>query len=217
MSDRRPAFAVIDRAASYRRGLDTAFRAAGHRVSFPDDPVAWARATAESRVAVVLVTLRVDNDCRMVSSVVDAGGHVLGLLPDPSMEAFQHVLAHGATSAVDWNADPEQIVDVAIAAAQEMSLIPAAVIRSISAGGPVPHTPTITAEEAQWLLSLAAGTTVAALAFEVGYSERAMFRKLHDLYVNLGVRNRSEALIAAERSGILRTNLQPEPPRPRSA
>ncbi len=209
MSDRRPAFAVIDGAASYRRGLDAAFRATGHRMSFPDDPVVWTRAAAETRPAVVLVTLRVDDDCRLVSSVVDAGGHVLGLLPDPSIEAFRHVLAHGATSAVDWNADPEHIVDVAVAASRDMSLLPAAVVRSTAAGGPVPHTPTITTEEAQWLLALAGGATVAALAFEVGYSERAMFRKLHDLYVNLGVRNRSEALIAAERSGILRTVVQP--------
>ena len=51
----------------------------------------------------------------------------------------------------------------------------------------------------------AGGSTVAALANQAGYSERAMFRLLHGLYQRLGVRTRTEALIRAHERGWLRS------------
>ena len=60
----------------------------------------------------------------------------------------------------------------------------------------------ISTDERTWLAEMAAGKTVAELASDLGYSERAMFRNLRRLYVRLGVKNRTEALIWAERNGL---------------
>jgi DNA-binding CsgD family transcriptional regulator len=57
--------------------------------------------------------------------------------------------------------------------------------------------------EMEWLRQLASGTTVAKLADGAGYSERAMFRLLRDLYQRMGAQNRTEALLKARQRGWL--------------
>jgi DNA-binding NarL/FixJ family response regulator len=55
----------------------------------------------------------------------------------------------------------------------------------------------------EWLRALAQGITVAQLAERHGYSERAMFRHLRDLYARMGAKGRTEALMLANRRGWL--------------
>jgi DNA-binding NarL/FixJ family response regulator len=43
---------------------------------------------------------------------------------------------------------------------------------------------------------------VAHIADEAGYSERAMFRRLREVYERLGVTSRAEAILVAERLGL---------------
>jgi len=54
-----------------------------------------------------------------------------------------------------------------------------------------------------WLCRLAAGSTVAELADAAGYSERAMFRILRQLYRDMGVENRMQAVLLARELGWL--------------
>ena len=61
----------------------------------------------------------------------------------------------------------------------------------------------VSTDEADWLRAMAAGATVAEIAVDVGYSERAMFRNLKALYTRIGARNRTEALLWASRHGLL--------------
>lgn len=63
--------------------------------------------------------------------------------------------------------------------------------------------PSLTAVEQAWLRSLAAGGTVAGLARSCGYSEREMYRRLSTVYLRIGARTRTEALLLAERFGLL--------------
>lgn len=63
--------------------------------------------------------------------------------------------------------------------------------------------PAVDAVEQGWLRQLAAGGTVAGLARSCGYSEREMYRRLSTLYLRLGARTRTEALLLAERFGLL--------------
>jgi hypothetical protein len=51
------------------------------------------------------------------------------------------------------------------------------------------------------LRDLAQGRTVAQVADRSGYSERMMFRLLRDLYTELGVTNRTEAMLLARERG----------------
>jgi DNA-binding NarL/FixJ family response regulator len=67
--------------------------------------------------------------------------------------------------------------------------------------------PSLTDVEQAWLRRLAAGGTVAGLARGCGYSEREMYRRLSDMYSRLGARTRTEALLLAERFGLLDTRV----------
>ena len=57
--------------------------------------------------------------------------------------------------------------------------------------------------ESGWLRQLAGGVPVRDIADSIGYSEREMFRMLHDLYMRIGVRDRTDAIIWATRHGLL--------------
>lgn len=65
-----------------------------------------------------------------------------------------------------------------------------------NAGGP-------TAEELRWLRHLADGSTVAQVARTAGYTDRAFYRRLKQVYLTLGTTSRTEALLEANRRGLL--------------
>jgi DNA-binding NarL/FixJ family response regulator len=82
--------------------------------------------------------------------------------------------------------------------------VPADVIRRLrdTTAAP-PHPQRLSGRQVSWLRTLAAGATVTRLADLEGYSERAMYRMLQRLYVQMGVRTRTEALMRAQALGLL--------------
>jgi DNA-binding NarL/FixJ family response regulator len=94
-----------------------------------------------------------------------------------------------------------------------VSVLPTAVLRTLTE--PVRPTPdsedeprarrqqSLAPHEIAWLRDLANGATVAQLAKQAGYSERAMFRLLRQVYARLQVRNRTQALLHARQQGWL--------------
>jgi DNA-binding NarL/FixJ family response regulator len=177
---------------AYRRGLQTACD--GFGLHFVSDP---AEAT------VIVTPLRRGDTCATVDRLVEEGRTVVALVDPFDRDEIAHALHHGAAPG-DWDAEAEAILAVAAAAADRNVLV-----SMEAAARLVPEThvhragPVVTPEEARWLRDLAKGVTVARLADEVGYSERAMFRRLADLYARLGVTGRAEAMVAAERHGLL--------------
>lgn len=186
--------AVVESAVSFRRGVESALERAG-----------FAPVEIGAEPSAVLVTLRFTEGCEAVERFVGAGAVVVALLPEPSPAEHAHALGHGAIGTVDWSADPEEIVAVLRVALEGRTRLPVAIARTLAAEWPGAHAPRpeFTEEEADWIADLARGTPVARLADETGYSERAMFRRLHDIYTRLGVANRAEAIVAAERLGLL--------------
>jgi DNA-binding NarL/FixJ family response regulator len=196
----RPHVTVRDPAATLRRGLESALAAAGFTVDQPADLPAWAGGAGD-RVAVL--SLRHEESCALVEGVAAAGGSVVALMSDATLDSYRHALGHGAVAAVDGNAEPEVIVDAVTAATRSLTLLPADVARALARGGPSGHAPRVDPEELAWLTALAGGMSVVELADEVGYSERSLFRRLHDLYEKLGVQGRAEAMLEAGRMGLL--------------
>lgn len=194
MSGERLTIRVVEEAAAYRRGLEEAFAGAGHRV-----------AGEEETPDLVLVALRVAADCGRLEAW-SSRAPVVALVEPGDAETVAHALYHGAVAAVEWQAETSRIVEVAEAAARGDALLPSATARALPDSGGDPHAerPHVEEEEIEWLEELARGATVVGLADDYGYSERVMFRRLHDLYGRLGASNRSEALINAERFGLLR-------------
>lgn len=184
--------AVVERAASYRRGLEGALRDAGLVVVAPD------------AADMVLIPLRDPGDCARIDEAARRSA-VIALLPDSEARSFAHALRHGAAGAAAWDEEPDRIVAAVRAAHAGMLLLPAATAAAMAAWGPEAHGdgPVLHPDEVEWLLELARGGTVVRLAEAYGYSERAMFRKLADLYARLGVGGRAEAVVAAHRLGLL--------------
>lgn len=199
---RRIPVAVVEPAAAYRRGLEAALRDDGFDPQQPADVRAWA---ADGGRRAIVIARRSDADAALTAELTTiAEAVVIALVPGGAKGGFLEAIQSGCDGVADWDEQPENIVAVLSAALESSYLIPhdigAYLARGRVAGAHPPH---LSDEELQWLRALADGSTVTKLADDVGYSERAMFRKLHDLYVRLGVKSRSEALVAAQRMGLL--------------
>jgi DNA-binding NarL/FixJ family response regulator len=124
------------------------------------------------------------------------------VVDDATSEASAEALRLGATGVIALDAELSQVIGVVRAAADGQTLLPRQVARSLcrSQVGPVPQ---LLTKERDWLRHLADCGTVAGLARTVGYSEREMYRLLGGVYARLGASNRTEALLLAERWGLL--------------
>ncbi|MGR6917256.1 LuxR C-terminal-related transcriptional regulator [[Actinomadura] parvosata] len=195
--------AVSDPLPVFRRGVMATLDGDGRRVDEPDDLLAWAQA---GQPAAVLLTLGSAADWALLARLVEAepGLLVIAVLDPADEETYVKALSAGAAGAVPRGARPEAVRQVFEAAVRGTSLLPVEVVRALVArvaggrptGGP-------SGREIDWLRRLAQGVTVSQLADEVGYSERAMFRQLSDLYAKLHVRNRMEALMYGRERGWL--------------
>jgi DNA-binding NarL/FixJ family response regulator len=186
-----------------------ALRAAGFASEEPDDLQQWV--VDKDTKAAALITLSAPQDCETLSKLrtVRPDCVLVALLQDSGVPAYLEALRAGASAAVPWQAQPELIVKVLRVALEGYSLLPLPVTRalmtaSMTATGPSSReVPALTGQDLERLKLLAEGGTVVDLARQVGYSEREMFRLLHDLYHRMGVENRSEALVKAAQWGLL--------------
>jgi DNA-binding NarL/FixJ family response regulator len=193
---------VIDPAPAYRRGLAGALAQAGFQCEEVQDVQEWVRVRPGRRG--VLFTVRSASDWGPLHALGESEAVVVALLVDATTDRHAEALRLGAHAAVPWQAEPERIVKVFAAALEDDTLLPVGVARAISAhGAPLQDKEWITPEEVEWLRFLAEGATVHELAEKVGYSERALYRVLHGLYGRLRVANRTEAILQAQRWGLL--------------
>lgn len=190
--------AIIEDAAAYRLGLESALAAARVSVAHPADARTWL--AAETRRA-ALLSMHVPDHLDLLAELA-AAGKVVALVR--SQESAIAALRAGAVGVADWHDPPADIVEVATAALRGRVILPVTLVRQLT--GALPRhdePPELAPEEVSWLAALAGGSTVTRLADEVGYSERAMFRRLADVYARLGAHNRTEAMLAADRLGLL--------------
>jgi DNA-binding NarL/FixJ family response regulator len=188
---------ILERASAYRRGLTPVLEAAGFTV-VPDAPDSGRR--------VVLAPLRSPADCAILERLAgDEEAVVVALVADDGADGIAHALQHGACGVAPWDADPEEIARVAAAALEGFVMAPVRAATALARRGPDWHRerPPLDATEPAWLVGLSKGASVVQLAERFGYSERAMFRRLAEVYGRLGASNRAEALVAAERLGLL--------------
>ena len=194
--------AVVDPLPLFRAGVAAALVQDGHVVDMPQDLPSWLRAAGP---AVVLLTVRSAEDWMTLAEAAEspAAGMIV-LLDDVDLDAAVRAVHAGALSVVDRSTGTDGVRRVCQAAFDGESVLPGTVVRALAALAPAPTGRRPTAEQLAWLRRLAAGSTVSRLAVEVGYSERAMFRLLKDLYRTIGVRTRTEALMRANERGWLR-------------
>jgi DNA-binding NarL/FixJ family response regulator len=192
--------AVLDPLACYRRGLLAALVTAGFEAFEP--PQGWC---GFDEVGAVVMALLDEVDAQRLRGLrKDAPGTPgLALLPEVTVTSYGWAIRSGATSAVGRDAAPEEIVECLLAACAGRATMPVALALGMAgAVDPVDH-PAVDATEVRWLVRLSEGRRVLDLAQEMGYSEREMFRRLHRLYDAMGVCGRTEALLAAQRWGLV--------------
>jgi DNA-binding NarL/FixJ family response regulator len=196
--------AVSDPLPLFRRGVMAVLGDAGFEPQTPEELLSWIR---EEQRPVVLLSLLSSDDWRLLVRLREARADtmVIAVLADASTRSHVQAIRGGAIAAVTRDAPPDTMRKVFNAAVAGKSILPVEVVRGLATLEPpeeedewVPSP-----QQVDWLRELALGTTVARLADRAGYSERAMFRLLRELYVRIGARNRTEALIRAHERGWL--------------
>jgi DNA-binding NarL/FixJ family response regulator len=196
--------AVLDPLPVFRQGLMAVLGDSSFEVRSPDDLLTWIR---EERRPFVLITLLSSDDWTLLARLRETRPDttVIAVLADASLHSHVHAILSGAVAAVSRDALPETLRKVFEAAVAGESLLPVEVVRALTGSQPMQEKDesTPSTEEIGWLRELAFGTTVAQVADQAGYSERAMFRLLRALYRRVGARNRTEALMRAQERGWL--------------
>jgi DNA-binding NarL/FixJ family response regulator len=195
--------AVSDPLPAYRRGLLVTLSEAGFDPETPTDLLDWVR--QEPRT-VVLLTLETADDWSLLAQLrqQQADVIVVAVLSDANLTTYVRAVAAGAVTALPRDAAVDLVKHIFDEALRGFSVLPVEVVRALATryqavgDGPEPGS-----RELGWLRELADGATVAQVAERSGYSERAMFRLLRGLYGRLGVKNRTEALMVAQRRGWL--------------
>jgi DNA-binding NarL/FixJ family response regulator len=193
----------LDLAPIVQRGLSTALSGAGVQVHTAEQVDGWGPPDGSRRM--VLTT---DEDASLAS--LEQLQHRLpdvlsvALLAEAEPRRYARALGR-CTGAVPLDAELDDVVAAVWAAARGCALLPANVAGQLAAqmeaGEAVPE---LSRDQLGWLRALAGSATVSGLAKSSGYSEREMYRLLSALYARLGVTTRTEALLRADRWGLLR-------------
>jgi DNA-binding NarL/FixJ family response regulator len=195
--------AVADPLPVYQRGLMATIGDAGFQPEAPDDLLTWI---LQEQRQVIFLTLHSPEQWTLLRELSSARTNlvVVAVLTDVSVQTYVKAILAGAATAVPRDASPQAIKRVFEEAVNGMSLLPAEVVQALTVRQETPgEEAELAPREIEWLRKLAKGTTVAGLADQVGYSERAMFRQLRELYTRLNVKSRTEALMLAHERGWL--------------
>jgi DNA-binding NarL/FixJ family response regulator len=195
--------AVWDPLPIYRRGMMTALAAAGFSSEEPEDLLEWS---SEHQHGVAFLTVQSKQQLTLLTQLKDSCPDLIliAILVHENVEMHVKAVKAGATAAVGRTATPEEVLGVFNAAIRGVSMLPAEAVRALAApNAPQDATTKLAPREIEWLRALSQGRTVAQLADSVGYSERAMYRLLRDMYGRMHAANRTEAVLKASRAGWL--------------
>ena len=197
---------VADSHHLVRHGLAEVLRAAGALVAQAEDADSALRRVADHRADVLVVSLDLPGSERghVVAIARDRwpGLAVLALSANADHEAMLSALELGASAYLPKTAPPERFVTTAIRAAAAPSAFLADDVlapRRQARGGP-----RLTPREADVLELAAEGLTVRGISDRLYVSEATTRSHLSGIYRKLGVTSRSQAVLAAERLGMLR-------------
>ncbi|MEU8179084.1 hypothetical protein AB0C14_40020 [Microbispora hainanensis] len=198
--------AVVDPAPVFRHGVVAALSSMGYLVEEPADAVTWLD---ERPGAMILLTLGSAEDLDQVVALCRVRPRPLIVaLPSGEVSALgvQAVRA-GARSVVARTATVSALQRAVAATLEGEAVMPADVADLLVAGrgGRPPHRSIPSREQIAWLRRLSDGWTVARLAAEAGYSERAMYRLLKTLYQDIGANSRFQAILLAHEEGWFQT------------
>lgn len=196
--------AVVGSSPTWRRGMSAVLEEADFEAVAFGDLDEWR--PGEGGAAIV-IAMEGEGDHEAVSDFTEEYPHVpvIAVVTGLSLTSFAEAIRSGATATIDEEESTDGILAAVVSALEGRSVVPKHLIRAMAQLVPTQQNieSLLAPEEASWLRAMAEGVTVADLATDVGYSERAMFRNLKTLYTRIGARNRTEALLWASRNGVL--------------
>lgn len=197
---------VADAHHLVRHGLAEVLTSAGAQVTQAQDAESALREVAERRADVLVVSLDLPGSERghVVAIARDRWPDlaVVALSDEASHEAMLSALDLGASAYLPKTALPERFVSTAIRAAAAPGAFVADDVlapRRLARGGP-----RLTPRESEVLGLAAEGLTVRGISARLFVSEATTRSHLSGIYRKLGVTSRSQAVLAAERLGMLR-------------
>lgn len=203
-TDTRGPLAIVDPNPTYRRGLATILRDAGHNPVEPPDLTSWLAGSANRAVAFTVQGVApLDELASLLRRRPDA--IIIALLPHLEGDAAAGALRAGAAAVAGRDDQPERLVAVIEHAFAGDALLPAELARHLAHNPPVDALEELglTPEELAWLRGLAENRSIARIAAEAQVSERTMYRRLDQLFRRIGVGNRAEAIAWATRRELL--------------
>lgn len=197
--------AVVDPLPVFRIGMVSVLAQDGYAVDTPDDVLGWVGAA--DRPLVVLTVWSAQSWAALADLAAMPAVLVVALLDDLTVTTAVRAARAGAAGVLDRSAPADGVRRAVLAAIGGDAVLPRPALAALAASTEPDASLWQRPSEAQlgWLRDLAAGSTVARIAANTGYSERAMFRLLQQLYAQLGARSRTEALMKAQQRGWLRT------------
>ncbi len=198
---------VADSHHLVRHGLADVLASAGAVVSQAVDAESALREVAEQRAEVLVVSLDLPGSERghVVAIARDRwpAMAVIALSDSTSHEAMLTALSLGASAYMPKTATPDRFVTTALRAVAAPGAFVAddvlAPRRQARAG------PRLTPRESEVLRLAADGLSVHGISARLYISEATTRSHLSGIYRKLGVTSRSQAVLAAERLGMLRT------------
>jgi DNA-binding NarL/FixJ family response regulator len=196
--------AVVDPLPMFQRGIMVTLGEARFDPEAAVDLLGWAQ---REPPRVVLLSLLSSSDWVLLAELrkVAQGLLTIAVLTDASTTAYVRAVMSGAAAVLPRNASVEMVRQVVDAVVAGQTLLPVEVVQALAdhRNLPAEQGAAPSAREVEWLRALATGVTVANMAARFGYSERAMFRLLRDLYERMQVGSRTEALMKAQEQGWL--------------
>ena len=185
----------------YAQGLQAVMRTAGVACASVSDRTELTPLLAGAQPYVVVVP-EARATALLPTAPLGARHAVVALVDSVAPEICADALRAGMTGVITSADSPDDVLAVLRCAARGRTVLPREVVRGLCRPGVAPP-PALTTTERVWMRRLAAGATVAGLARSCGFSEREMYRRLSSVYLRLGTRTRTEALLLAERHGLL--------------
>ena len=196
---------VADSHHLVRHGLGEVLTSAGAAVTLAADAESALREVAERQAEVLVVSLDLPGSERghVVAIARDRwpGLAVVALSAETSHEDMLTALDLGASAYLPKTAPPERFVTTAVRAAAAPGAFVADDVlapRRLARGGP-----RLTPRESEVLGLAAEGLTVRGISARLYVSEATTRSHLSGIYRKLGVTSRSQAVLAAERLGML--------------
>jgi DNA-binding NarL/FixJ family response regulator len=208
VSSERPRVVVVHRLPAYRRGLavglgEASFDVVQAPAADKIESVAWDACLIEFPA-----TGGPSGLAELRSGHPDAA--LVALISSPSATHYRAAFGMGMQGAVH---DEAELTDIALAiraALEDRVWIPIDVMIALAVSSSTrPAGVELSTSAIRWLQRLSNGASVARIAHEEGYSERQMYRLMQEVYVELGVKTRGEALVRAARWGITDTSAAP--------